>query len=168
MSKLLFCCASLPAFVPGVILCVYFNPIPAAIAKSFCVGPSLGGCDTERYYPPGVQAQPGADWSCFVCRARTNKGRAITAHFKWKDLSPAAVSGAICLRTPTKCPKCVLSAAQQAGDGSPAVPLCLILIPVKSLTSFLAHLCRNLLSLVYCKNEASSYQKKGLCGVIWL
>lgn len=59
----------------------------------------------------GVPAEPVSQWSCFVWNAHTNKGRATAAYYKGKDLSLVSVNAAICLRTPTKCPKCVLSDA---------------------------------------------------------
>lgn len=75
MSKLLFCYASLSAFLLGVTVWVYLNLIPDAMEKSFCVGPVTQKVSLYAITSKGVQAaEPVSNWSCFVWDAHTNKG----------------------------------------------------------------------------------------------
>lgn len=83
------------------------------LKSPFVLGLSLRRCVIECCYLllQVYEQNQCLNRSSFVWNAHTNKGGAITAYYKGKDLSLDSVSGAICSRTPTKYPKCVLSAA---------------------------------------------------------
>lgn len=176
MSKLLFCCASLSAFLLCVILCVCLNLILDAIEKSFCVWPVTQKMCHWMLLPLQVsnhsQCLTGVALSEIL---RLTKEEPLQPIICERNFLLDSVSGPICLRTPPKYPKWILRAAGRLWMAPLLRLLCLILlleispqifISVWLLALFLSHLCCNPLSLIYWEKWSINLLKMDLWGII--